>query len=319
MKYNIDTKVDGVRSTVMQLPDWAGGAADMLPSSSGTLTDRLANISPQTLRIRGITATQESSKFRPEGVMGSNIYDEPLTLDPSKISNWARDTTPVEDEPDVTDWMVSAKAAVATMKARSNEYARAGSKMAVAAGDPFVPGVNNGQMAFVSERGSVVSDRGTANVKLATNQTAEVSVPGSTTIIRPNMLGWAAGTELLERQWTGTLMSMEELTNNPSSPIGFPNIAGESGPLFVGHSPSRRALVNRVSMGLQSDQNQNIKVNLRSPNNYTRTLNSFNIDVPKGKSSVSFRTLSLGVSPMVAEIQPENGTQTVLTDYSVAP
>lgn len=319
MRYNFDTKRDGIDTTVLPMPDYVGRLGESIPSRSGTVTQRISDIGKDNLRVRGITSTQDDQNFSPDGLMGSQIYDEPTTLDASEMTNWARRTTPVESEPDVTDWMVSAKAAVATLKARSNEYGRAGSMMNVAAGDPFTPGVTNGQMSFRSERGTAISDRGSAQIKLATNDIEEISVPGSSSIVRPDFLGWAAGTEILERQWTGSLMSIEELTANPSSPIGFTNIGGETAPMFLGHVPSRPSILNRVSMGIQSDQKQTLGIKLRDSGNYTRVLNSFNIDVPKGTSTVNFRTLSLSLSPMVAEIQPQNGTQTVLTDYSVAP
>jgi|APHM01.1.fsa_nt_gi hypothetical protein len=252
--------------------------------------------------------------------MKSGIHDnEPRTLSPSKLTNWARQYIPVEEEPDCADWMVSAQAAVSTLKARSREYGRAGSMMNVAAGDPFTPGVNNGQMAFKSERGDNISNRGTAQIQLATNDTAEVKVPGSTKIVRPDFLGWGAGTEILQKQWTGSLMSIEELTANPSSPIGFANIGGETAPMFLGHVPSRPSVINRVSMGIQSSQQQTLDIKMRDSKNYTRVLNSFNVDVPKGSSRINFRTISLSLSPMVTDISPQNGTQTVLTDYSVSP
>jgi|APHM01.1.fsa_nt_gi hypothetical protein len=212
MKYNFDTKRDGIDTTVMQLPDYVDMVKESIPSRSGTVVNRLADIGKDNLKVRGITSTQDNADFNPSGLMGSGIYDnEPRSLSPSELTNWARGYIPVEEEPDCADWMVSAQAAVTTLKARSREYGRAGSMMNVAAGDPFTPGVNNGQMAFQSERGTAISDRGTAQIQLATNDIAEVSVPGSSKIVRPDFLGWASGTEILERQWTGSLMSIEDL------------------------------------------------------------------------------------------------------------
>lgn len=318
MKYNIKSKVNEANSTRMQLPDWAGRVQEAMPTTSGALSDRLSGSLSDYTRIRGVTVTQEASSFEPSGLMGSGIYDEPLTTDPSKMLDWARRTTPVENEPDVTDWMVPAKAYVATLKARSNEYARAGSAMTVAAGDPFTPGVRNGQMTFKSERGKTISENGQANI-VAGNNNYSIDAPGNGVIVDNNLLGWAAASDIQDRQWVGSLMSIEELTNDPSQPIAFPSVGGNTGPLFMGHTQSRPSLINRVTMGLESSANQTLEFKLRSSNDYTTVLNSFTKEVPKGSSQMNFRVFAPSIDPMVAEIMPEDGTQAVLTDYTVRP
>lgn len=318
MKHNLKTKVDGIDSTVMKVPNWAGRAKEMLPASTGTVLDKASTMAGETTRIRGVSVSSESSEFKPSGIMGSGIYDEPLTLDSSRIMDWARETTPVEDEPDVTDWMVPAKAYVATLKARSNEYDRAGSSLSVAAGDPFTPGVTNSQLSFKSERGQAIEEKGNGTV-VAGGEEFEVPAGGNTTIVNPNILGWAAATDIQDKQWVGSLMSVEELTNSPSEPIGFPSIGNNTGPLFVGHDQTRPSIINRVSVGIQSNEEQTVQFKFRDSSDYTRQLSSFSQDVPKGQSTLTFRVASLSLEPMVAEIKPEDGTQAVLTDYSVFP
>jgi len=318
MKYNIQTKVDGIDSSMMRVPEWSGTVQNLMPASSGTIPDNITDIADDTNRIRGISVASESSEFNPSGLMGSGIYDEPLSTDPSKLMSWARETTPVEEEPDVTDWMVPAKAYVATLKARSNEYKRAGSSLSVAAGDPFTPGVSNSQMGFKSERGQTISENGSGTVIAGGNE-FDVPINGNTEIVTPNMLGWAAATDIQDKQWVGSLMSVEDITLDPSQPIAFPSISGQTGPLFVGHSQSRPSLISRVSVGVQSSQKQTLQFKFRNSSDYTTVMNSFSKDVPKGKSTLSFRMISLSLEPMAAEIMPEDGTQAVLTDYSVRP
>jgi len=318
MKHNIKTKVDGIDSTVMKVPNWAGRAKEMLPASTGTVLDQASDMADDTTRIRGLSVSSESSEFKPSGLMGSGIYDEPLTLDSGKIMDWARETTPVEDEPDVTDWMVPAKAYVATMKARANEYKRAGSSLSVAAGDPFTPGVTNSQLSFKSERGQTIDEKGNATV-VAGGEEFEVPTGGNDVIVNPNILGWAAATDIQDKQWVGTLMSVEELTNSPSQPIAFPSISNNTGPLFVGHDQNRPSIINRVSVGIQSNEEQTVEFKFRDSSDYTRELSSFTQDIPKGQSTLTFRVISLSLNPMVAQIKPEDGTQAVLTDYSVFP
>jgi len=318
MKHNFKTKVDGIDSSVMKVPNWAGRAREMLPASAGTVLDKASTMAGDTTRIRGVSVTNESSDFNPSGLMGSGIYDEPLTLDPSNIMSWARETTPVEDEPDVTDWMVPAKAYIATLKARSNEYKRAGSSLTVAAGDPYTPGVTNSQMAFKSERGDTIEENGSATAMVG-DQEFDVPLDGNTEVVTSNMLGWAAATDIQDKQWVGSLMSVEEVTNSPDQPIAFPAISNNTGPLFVGHDQTRPSIINRVTMGIQSNSQQTLEFKFRDSSDYTRVLNSFKKDIPKGQSNMNFRVLSLSLEPMVAEIIPQDGTQAVLTEYSVFP
>lgn len=318
MRYNIERKKNGIDSTRMKVPPALNRAKSALPTSSGTLMDTVGGLAADATRVRGVTVSSNTEDFEPSGLMGSGIYDEPLTTDPTRMMDWARETTPVESEPDVTDWMVAAKAHVATLKARSNEYSRAGSSLTVAAGDPYSPGVKNGQMAFKSEIGQTVSENSQANV-VAGNNNYTIDAPGSGVIADENLLGWAAATDIQDRQWVGALMSVEELTNNPSQPIGFPTIGNNTGPLFVGHTPSRPSIFHRVTATIQSNEAQDVEFKLRNSNDYSLVMNSFTKSVPKGKSTLSFRTFAPTLNPLVAEINPQDGTQAVLTDYTVRP
>jgi hypothetical protein len=146
-----------------------------------------------------------------------------------------------------------------------------------------------------------------------------ISVPGAEPIITENSLNWAAGSNFQEQQWIGAGYSIEELTNNPSDPIGFPSVGGNTGPLFVGHEPSRPSLLNRASATIQSNQAQTVDFKLRSSRNYNNVIRSFSQDIPKGQSTTTYRVLALGIEPMALEINPQDGTQAVLTDYSVFP
>ncbi|EGQ44062.1 MAG: hypothetical protein J07AB43_01210 [Candidatus Nanosalina sp. J07AB43] len=318
MRYNIQRKQNGIDSTRMEIPPAVNRAKSALPTSSGTVLDMAGGIASDMTKVRGVTVTSESDSFEPSGLMGSGIYDEPLTLSSSRMMDWARNTTPVESEPDVTDWMVPAKAYVANLKARANEYARAGSALTVAAGDPYTPGVKNGQMAFKSERGQTVSENGEANI-IAGDKNFSINAPGNGVIASENLLGWAAANNIQNEQWVGSLMSVEELTNNPGQPIGFPTVGDNTGPLFVGHTPSRPSFIQRVTTTVQSNKAQDLNIKLRSSQDYTVTLNSFTKSIPKGESTLSFRTFAPTLNPLVAEIMPEDGTQAVLGEYTVRP
>jgi len=146
-----------------------------------------------------------------------------------------------------------------------------------------------------------------------------LGAPGAKTIVTEDGLHWAAATNFQNDQWVGSLFSVEELANNPDDSIGFPRVEGHTGPLFVGHEPSRPSILNRVTASIKSDTPQTLTFKLRSSKNYNRVIRTFEQTVDTGSNTVDFRLLSLGINPMVMEIQPEDGTKAILTDYSVFP
>jgi len=319
MRLNIDQKTASVEAARMRVPEWHGKAAEMLPASAGTLLDGASKLSEDKLRVRGVSTSQDSSTYSHSGLMASGVHDDPITLDPQELNDWARRDVPVEEEPDCADWMVPAYEQFAHAEARANEYSRAGGSLLTSGGGAYMPSINNGKLAFKSEDADTVSDDGATIVTTDGSKTMSLDAPGASTFVTSEGLHWAVANNLQDQQWVGTLFSVQELVNNPSDPIGFPRVDGHSGPLFVGHEPSRPSILNRVSVTSRSDTAQTLQFKLRSSLDYNRVIRSFSQDIPKGKSTTDFRLLSIGISPMVMEIQPEDGTSVILDDYSVFP
>lgn len=315
----LNTELDTIESARMEVPDWDGRAMDTLPASSGTLLDKASTLSEDKLRVRGLSSNNESSNYNSSGLMSSGIQREPITLEPSELNQWATESIPV-DEQDMADWMIPATQRFVHTKARANEYGRAGGSLSAAGGGAYLPPMDNGKVGFKAEPASDVSERGSATVVTVDgSNTMSIDAPGANTIITENGLHWGAATNFQEQEWVGALLSVEELANNPSDPIGFPRVEGHTGPLFVGHEPSRPSILNKVTATVKTDMAQTIKFKLRSSRDYTKAIREFDQDVKAGKNTVEFRLFSLGIDPMVMEIQPEDGTKTILTDYSVFP
>jgi hypothetical protein len=318
MKYNFDTTRRGVQASTMEVPEWAGRAEEVLPGSSGTIADTVSSSGEDTLRVRGVNTKQDSSSYNPSGLMSSEMKGEPITTDPSRHSAWAQDGIPIE-EPDMTEWMVPATTQTVMVQAMKNEYGRAGGMMSVNADGIQKPGVSSKTASFIGEKASDIDSAGEAHLVFKDGSKATVTAPGAEPIITEDSLNYASVSNLQEDIAVGTIYSVQELANNPSEPIRFPTISGNTGPLFVGHEPSRPSVLNRGSVTLHSNEAQVVNFKLRSSRDYTRVIRSFSQEVPKGKSTTTFRAIALGVEPMVAEINPEDGSQAVLTDYSVFP
>lgn len=318
MKYNFDTVERGVQASKMEMPDWAGRAETALPGSSGTVADTLSSSGEDTLQIRGVNTSQDSSTYNPSGLMSSAVKDEPITTDPSRHSAWAEDSIPL-DEPDMAQWMVPATTQTVMLQALRNEYIRAGGSLTAGADGIEKPGVSTKSASFKAEKGSEIDSNGKGHIVFKDGSEASVSAPGAETIVTEDSLNYASVSNIQEDIAVGSLYSVQNLANNPSDPIRFPTVSGNTGPLFVGHKPSRPSILNRASATIHSKNAQTAEFKLRSSRDYSRVIRSFSQEIPKGKSTTTFRALALGVDPMVLEINPQDGTQAVLTDYSVFP
>lgn len=318
MRYNMSTSEVGVQGSKMEVPSWAGRVRESLPASSGTIVDQASALSEDSTRVRGLSTSQKSSDFKPSNLMSSQIFNAPITVDYPTISDWALEHIPV-DEPDCTDWMVPAEAHTIMTEARANEYGRAGGLLNVAADSAYQPGVSTGPLSFKSAKGSDVEEAGEADLIFEDGTETSMPVPGDSKLITGNSLNWALGSNFQEDSWIGTMYSIGSLANNPSKPIGFMTFENHTAPLMIGHKPSRPSVLNRVSMTLETNEAQTVNFSMRSVMDYTREIVSFSQDIPKGKSTTTFRMLALSMLPMIMIIDPKDGSKVVLNDYSVFP
>jgi len=316
-RFNFRTKENGAISTRAELPNWSRRFSTLGRGSTGKFRQSFGRSLNNTATIRNVS-TSRTGEYDESDIMSSGIHREPATLDYSMQERFFRDTVPVDDEPDVLDWMLPASSMLAHMSARANEYNKAGSNMAIATGDPKSPGVSLDNISFRADTGATVAGNGNAILNTP-NGTVDVPVPGSTSIVQPNVLGWAAAPQAFNFQWLGAISKVRGLTINPSSTIGFPNVSGLAGPVYLQHQPSRNALRNDVTLDMSSSKSQTVTVTYRDVADYTNVITTASLSVPEGRSTSSLRLLGLGLPPMVAEIQPEDQARTQLHNYSVVP
>ena len=244
--------------------------------------------------------------------------DAPSTMDWDTIISWSREIAPIED-PSIVEWMYSAHAANVVISARMEEYKRLGSSLVGASDDPFIPGLKVEDLRFRSELGREVAGRGYAILETPRGS-VNVPVPGKATAVFSDLIAWGAVLEAFLVQWTGVILKWRELATNPSNRIAFPSFRGLVAPQFFVHSSSIPAPVNIARFSISTNRAQTIIFRARNINDYTDVMFEDRIGLAEGQNVVELPIFGFPVVPaFVVEIQPEDGTKTILDDYEVMP
>ena len=212
-----------------------------------------------------------------------------------KILDWtppridSRDVMPVVMSqlplaPDVVQWMQDATAILSVLQTAAESYEKAGSQIAVGAGDAYSPGVSTTGAYAVSVPGDTMRSQGYGQCSIG-GQRFNVPAGGKTALIGPNFLGWASipsrGSGV---QWIMAIMNWLDLARAPiSSKIPFPSVTGDSAtalvaPQFFMVSTALPTPVHQLFLGFQSDTAQTMIVKGRSAGNFTVELFSLNLD-----------------------------------------
>jgi hypothetical protein len=285
-----------------------------LPAWGGPLVTALSSLRVEEAEVRHV-----SPEFSIRGLMKSPYRpDLKVTLNPAELHESVKAIAPI-DGAQVVEWMHHATVNNVVLQARAAEYNALGSQLVATSGDAYIPGVTVEDIQFQSIMGSEVASRGSATV-ITPAGTYDVPVGGKATGIYPSLLTWGSIPHRESVQWVGVLMKWKELASTPiRQSVGFyMDSAGNSAPLFFLQRTSRPKVRAVVKMGFQSSDDQVILINFRNPNDYTKVVASRRASVKAGSSEVSFAMFGIPfVPPLVAEIQPQNNVQCILTEYVV--
>jgi len=288
--------------TVAKLPEWAENAAYRNAAAEMVLRE----VRPVG---RYSEAELEKAPWCP---------DAPSTMDWNSIESWMKEIAPIEEE-QIVEWMHSAAAANVVISAREEEYKRLGSSLVGVSDDPYIPGVTVQDLNFRSELGRTVAGRGYSILETPRG-TVNVPVPGKATAIFKDVLAWAAVLDAFLVQWTGVLLKWRELATNPSRDLAFPSFRGLVAPQYFTHASSLPVPVNQVTIRVASDKAQTLTIRGRSVDDYTDVILENTVEVPSGESEASFLVFGFPAVPtMVVEVQPEDGTRTILKKWEVLP
>lgn len=272
----------------------------------------------QSLKAQGVDVRRVSDRFDVSGLMRSPLRpDFPVTLNPADHLPRIREMAPV-DGTEIVEWMHTAFAENLILTARVEEYNRLGSQFVGTTGDCAVPGCIVEDVRFRSQPGSEIQRQGYA-VAVTPRGSYNVPVGGGQTGIYNDLLTWASVPSVFSYQWIGVLLKWKELAETPiNTTVGFyMDSACNTAPQFLLAEPPRPKVMARHVITLSSSKDQKVKLVYRNPNDYTRVIANFTVDVPQGTSDIIVTFVGLPVPPMVAEIQPERCVQTKLEKYEV--
>lgn len=249
----------------------------------------------------------------------SSLFPElPSALDSLSLLPLIKRDVPVDDV-EVVGWMQEAASDHAILTARMDEYNKY-SRMDVATGDGYIPGVRTSNTHFVSRSRSATASLGYAEMATPRGNTRIVPGTGGT-LIAPDLLAWAGVKPLSGSgvQWTGELIDWRTLARTPiTRDVGFPSFRGIVAPNFFLQVPEDETDRARVSFVLSSDKGQSMPVVFRSSSNYTKVIDKTSIRLDPGVSEVSYIVAAYpSVPTVVLHADPESGCQTVLNEYRV--
>lgn len=223
---------------------------------------------------------------------------------------------------DIVEWMQLATAERAVFKGAAEDYARAGSAIAIASDDAYIPGASTTGIYAISTNGVNMRSQGFGQASIG-GQLFNVPPNGKTTIVGTNFLAWAsipdpgAGTAY---QWVMTLMNWLELARAPiTEKIRFASSDGLTAPHFFMIS-TLPTPIQQLIIGIQSNKAQQLLMKGRYTGNFTTKIFELPIDVPEGESNITLFVKGFPIVPPYAlELQPEDNTLTTLTMLTTRP
>jgi len=293
--------------TVVRLPLWAR-----------PLTLRRAL---STVRISEPKVRQLSSSIDVKMGLLRSMYrpDFEPTLDPLDILPAIKSEAPV-DGTEIVEWMHVAAAENIVITARIQEYNRLGSEQAGKSGDGYIPGVVVQDCRFASQTGRALRRQGYGIAKTPKGDFHVPNLKKASGIFR-DLITWASISALSSVQWVGSLLKWISLATTPiKKTVGFyKDSRGNVAPNFFVQEPVRPKLTVVVRQKYSTNRDQTLTLNFRDPTNYANVVGSKNVDIPAGTSEITYTVSAFPyVPPLIAEIQPVDGSSTKLEEYTVS-
>lgn len=245
----------------------------------------------------------------------------PVAVNSAAALESVRREAPVDGR-EVVEWMLWAASDRAVFEGMCEEYNSLGSELLSGSGDPYIPGVRVGDLRGVSVTGRTVMSRGYGEVWTPRGK-FKVRVGGKALYANRDILAWAALPWCKLIQWVLTLLQWRSLATLPvRRRVRFASSHGMVAPNFFSYTP--RAVpppVLTLRIGLTSDKPQTVAIKGRgTKGSYHQVLFEDKVSIDKGESEIIFNVFGAPwVQPFTLEIQPQDGTQTVLDYIEVFP
>jgi len=248
----------------------------------------------------------------------------PVSINSANLVEPLRENAPIDGK-EIVEWMHIAAADNAVFEGFEEEYrvcsATGGGRVLSKSGDSYLPGVRVGNIRGESVRGSIVQSRGYGNV-ITPYGSFRVPVKGKALYAFKDLLAWATLPWVAVKQWILTLLQWTSIARAPiTSRVRFPSSYGKVAPNFFHVSTRVPSPVCVMKIGLTSDKAQTVQIRGRgTKGNYHNVLFEDSFQIEKGESEVIYYATGFPfVGAFTLELQPQDGTQTVLDYLEVYP
>lgn len=270
----------------------------------------------------------KSPEFRVGGLKKSTMFAW-LPKTASVANSWALVEDIASEIPtdgrEIVEWMHAAAADMAVLDAYSNEYStcstRGGGVVYSSSGDGYIPGVRVQNIRGESVPSSTVRSRGYGRV-ITPYGSFNVPVGGKALFAYKDLLVWAALPFTYGIQWLLSILNWARLAVAPiTDRVRFPSCHGKVAPNFFSVQPSFPSPVCLMRIGISSDKPQTIQIRGRGPSgSFHNVLFEDSFDVSKGENEIVYYVTGFPfVQNFTLELQPQDGTETVLDYLEVYP
>jgi len=245
-------------------------------------------------------------------------------IDSNDVIQTVKTEAPVDGE-EVVEWMQNCASDQIVLDALEEEYstcsARGAGRIASASGDGYIPGVRVAGLRVVSWEGSYVRRRGYCVVRTPRGS-FRIPVGRKALFARDDVLAWGCVPWCGRVQFDCVLMRWLDLAEAPiNRRVRFASVRGRVAPNFFKVSTSIPTPVCIMRIGLTSNRSQKVLIRVRGKEgSYHRVLQEDTVEIDKGESEVVYDVMAFPTVPtFTLEIQPQDGTKTILDYLDVIP
>lgn len=250
----------------------------------------------------------------------------PTSVESSDLVPVLREQVPVDNK-EIVEWMHGAAADNAVFEAFEEEYkicsASSSGKIESRSGDGWIPGVKVAGLRAQSITGREVKRRG-YTIVYTPRGSFRVPYRGKATYANRDVLAWATVpyTYCYDVQYLITMVRWTSLAKAPiNKRVRFPSSHGRVAPNFFTISTRIPSPLCIMKIGITSNKSQKIQIKGRgTKGSYQNVLFSDSFKVDKGQNEVVYYVTGFPVvSEFTLELQPQDGTKTVLDYIEVYP
>ena len=248
----------------------------------------------------------------------------PVSINSANLVEPLRENAPIDGR-EIVEWMHVAAADNAVFEGFGEEYrvcsVAGGGTVLSASDDAYIPGVKLDDIRGESVDGSTVMRRRYGKV-ITPYGSFRVPVGGKALYAFKDLLAWATLPWFGAIQWVLSLLKWTSIARAPiTRRVRFPSSHGRVAPNFFEISPRIPTPMCVMRISLTSDKPQTIRIRGRgTKGSYHNVLFEDSFKIESGESEILYSVTGFPfVGAFTLELQPQDGTETILDYLEVYP